>query len=164
MFAAFAVTAAVLVVRTSIADSYRDFPHRRHVINGVAIVAPAAWHAAGVLVDPDGLVEVKAAVGTGEPRAQLAAVVEKASADEKQRAKRVAPASEPIIPLPAGWEGTELVITFEDPMDSDQRFRLLLAVRPFGGQLVLVSILLPESMARAAPGLARDLVASAGPA
>ena len=164
MFAAFAITSAVLVARTSIAESYGDLPSRRHVINGVAIVAPAAWHAAGLLVDPDGLVEVKAAVGSGEPRAQLDAVVKRASDDELKRAKRVTPATEPLVPLPAGWEATELVITFEDPMDSDQRFRLILAVRAFDGQLVLVSILMPESMARAAPGLASGMLASAGPA
>jgi membrane associated rhomboid family serine protease len=164
MFAAFAITAAVLVVRTPIADSYGGTPRARHTINGVAITAPATWYSLKRLTDPDGLVEVKAVLVPADP-APLAAWIKEASSEEVSRgAKDVVTAAAPVVPLPAGWEGAQLIATFEDPMGSEQRFLLIAVARPFGGQVVLLSIMLPESMARSAPGLVTELLASAGPA
>lgn len=165
MFAAFAVVAAVLVVRTSIADSYGREPRTRHVINGVAISAPATWDGLKWISDPDGLIEAKAfLVPATDPRALEAWVKEVSNETIGRGAKQVAAAAAPVVALPAGWDGAQLIATIEDPMGAEQRFLLIAVARPFGGQLLLVSIMLPESMARAAPGLVTELLASAGPA
>ena len=162
MFAAFAVAAAVLVARTSIADSYGDLPRKRHVVNKVSVTAPATWIAAGWLTDPDGLIEIHAEIA--DPSVPIEAWVKKASGYQIERgAKRVAPAEARILGLPEGWEGGELTAWFEDPMESDQRFLIVVAWRLFGGQRVFASLALPESMARAAPGLFSGLLASMGP-
>jgi membrane associated rhomboid family serine protease len=167
MFAAFALTAAVLVARTSVADSYGDLPRKRHVINKVAITAPAGWIAAGWLSDPDGLVDIRAELADAgaDGDGKIEGWVKRISEEEIRRgAKRVAPAEERILALPAGWDGGELTAVFEDPMDGDQRFVIVVAWRELGGQRVLVSLALPESMARAAPELFAGILASAGPA
>src|SRR5688572_28521074 len=56
VFAAFAITAAVLVARTTVADSLGSSPMVRHVIGSVAVTAPSDWTANGELADRDGLV------------------------------------------------------------------------------------------------------------
>jgi membrane associated rhomboid family serine protease len=164
MFAAFALAAAALVARTSIADSYGELPRKRHVVGKVAITAPASWIAAGWLTDPDGLIDVWVELrDVNDPR--IEEWVKKFSDFQVQRgARRIDPSEAAILPLPDGWEGRERVATFEDPMGNDQRFVLVVASRVFGGQLVHVALSVPESMARALPGLFATIVASAGPA
>ncbi|HWO25069.1 MAG TPA: rhomboid family intramembrane serine protease [Kofleriaceae bacterium] len=162
VFTALAITAAVLVARTSIADSYGDLPRKRHVVNKVAVTAPATWIAAGWLADPDGLVELHAAIV--DPSEKIEGWIKQASQYQLERgAKRIVPAEHRILELPAGWEGGELTAWFEDPMEAEQRFVIIVAWRLFGSQRVLASIALPESMARAAPGLLADMLASMGP-
>jgi membrane associated rhomboid family serine protease len=162
MFAAFAITAAALVARTSIADSYGELPRKQHVVNKVAITAPAAWIAAGWLSDPDRLIELHAELGDASARPED--WVKKVSGEQVQRgAKRIALAEEQILRLPEGWAGGSLTLVFEDPMDSDQRFVMVVASRALGGQRVFVALTLPESMARAAPELFEGILASARP-
>jgi membrane associated rhomboid family serine protease len=163
MFAAFALTAGALVARTSIAGSYGELPRARHVINKVAITAPVGWVDAGWLSDPDGLIELHAELADASARPE--AWVKKVSAEQIQRgAKRIALAEEPVLTLPEGWDGGELVGVFDDPMDGEQRFVIVVAWRDFGGQRVFVSLALPESMARAAPAPFSGILASVGPA
>ncbi len=86
--------------------------------------------------------------------------MKKISEENHQRgAKRTALATEPILALPEGWAGGELTAVFDDPMDSEQRFAVAVAWRDFGGQRIFASLALPESMARAAPGLFEGILA-----
>jgi Rhomboid family len=162
MFAAFVVTAAVLVARTSIADSYGDLPRKRHVINKVAVTAPATWVASGWLSDPDRLIELHAE--QGDASAKVEGWIKRVTEEQLQRgAKRIAASVGSILRIPDGWEGGELTAWFDDPMDGEQRFVIAVVWRSFGSQRVFAALVLPESMARAAPELFAGILASIGP-
>jgi hypothetical protein len=164
-FAALAIVAGVLVARTSLADSLGDLPRTRHTISGVAITAPASWLADVELADPDGLVFVTT---QREPlkniMTQMVTWIAQAHAIGKARGfdeVTVAPAR--VITLPDGWEGTERIGTYVDPMGVQQAYRLIVAGRAFGGTLVEIIVMAPDTIARSAPGFLAELIASAGP-
>jgi hypothetical protein len=69
--------------------------------------------------------------------------------------------SSPLIGLPAGWDGRELIVVApDDGMGNHQRYRLVACGRGFGDRTVLVAILVPETIAAAAPGFFAQLLAS----
>jgi len=164
MFAAFVVTAAVLVVRTSIADSYGELPRVRHVINHeVEVIAPATWIVnKQALSDPDGLIELYAELG--DASAKVEGWIKRVTDEQLQRgAKRIAASVGSILRIPDGWEGGELTAWADDPLDGEQRFVIVVVWRSFGSQRVFGALALPESMARAAPELFAGILASFGP-
>jgi membrane associated rhomboid family serine protease/tetratricopeptide (TPR) repeat protein len=161
-----AVVAAVMVTRTSVADSLLGGTARVHVVDGVAITAPARWRALpGAVQQPEGIIVVRLAQ---TPRSQPATQIATWIAAEGQRAKQelseLAIAREPIITVPVGWQGTELEgATPEDAMGYRQRVRVVLCGRAFGDTVVVVAVELPESIAIATADAITALIASAGP-
>jgi membrane associated rhomboid family serine protease len=165
MFAAFAVTAAVLVVRTSIPESLDKAKRVRHVIGEVAITAPAGWISAGELADPDGLIIVTVHRDSRvDMAAQMLAWIEKSQTIARNyNFDKVEAVREHVVSLPEGWEGTELRASFEDALESRQYYRLIIAGRAFGDTLVQLVVITPDSVAHAAPAFLAQLIASAGP-
>jgi len=165
MFAAFAVTAAVMVARTSLADSLAAAPRARHELGKVAVTTPATWIAQGELVDPDNLVWMALALeNVIEPTSQIVAWTADAERNAKGRDfTRVEGAPDRAIPLPAGWEGTERIVTIEDAMEHLQRWRLVIAGKVFGTELILIRIYVPDTIASAAPGFFTDIISSVAP-
>ncbi len=165
-FAALSITAAVLVARTPIAASLASAPAPRHTIGGIAITAPGTWSSDGELVDPDGMVFVtvqRAPLQSIAP--QMVAWIAQAHAIGKARGfDEVAVATDRVIAMSEGWEGTELIGSYEDPMGVRQSYRVVVAGRAFGATLVQVIVMTPESIARGAPAFFAKLLTSVGPA
>ena len=166
-FALAAITAAVLVVRTSVADSIVTRPTERHVIEGVALTAPATWQVrTGQLADPD---EVVVVVVKREPRTNLGTQLSQWLASRVTGSntggdhEQIEEASDPLITLPDGWEGRELVDTVDDAMGETQRTRILVVGRTFGDQVILLGLSTPDSVARALPDFLTELIGSASP-
>ena len=179
-FAAAAAIAGVLVVRTSIADSPPRRGLERHVVQGVAIEAPADW------VERDEPVPARRRPrrrprGPARParrprdrrrdaagraggaarvveRSQPAPALDRRSAHPDQgavRCRRRQARRQPLIALPTGWDGDELAIA--------PRMRWAIASRcawscsrNFGASMVFVAIYVPETIAAAAPGSSRS--------
>lgn len=165
-FVAVSLLAAGFVATRSIADSLANLPRERYVLADVAITAPATYVADGELVDPDGVVLVTI---HKEPLQSIVTQMGKWIGQANQIGKargfeEVTTANDRVVALPDGWEGTELVGSFEDPMGTRQHYRIVVAGKDFHGQLVLLIVMTPDSIARAAPGFFTQLVASAGPA
>jgi hypothetical protein len=153
-FAALAALSGLLVARTSIANSLDDAPRARHHVGDFAVLAPASWQLReGSLCDPDGLFELSL---DREPAAKdiapLFAVYLGAQTDAlRGRTDQVDVATDVIVPLPAGWQGKELVVSQADPFGGRKRARVVVAARPAGDHVVLASLWLPETVARKAP-------------
>jgi membrane associated rhomboid family serine protease len=166
-FAAAAVLAALLVVRTPLADSLAGTAGtRRQIVGDAAITVPAGWEASpGQVYQPDGVVVVKLA---HQPRTVVAEQLAMWLAEEGRRSRdeigELAAAREPLIALPAGWEGAELEAAPEDAMGYHQRVRVIVCARPFGDVVIFTAIQVPETIARAAPEFFVRLLASIGPA
>jgi rhomboid protease GluP len=177
-FGAACAIVAVLVATTSIADSLARGGLRRHVVDGIALEAPARWRDAADLAVtsggprvaqvamPDGLVAFTLARDArSAPVEQLAAWIAAEGRRVKQELGDVGPATGALIGLPAGWEGSELVaVAPEDPMGYRQRWRFVVCGRAFGDQTIFVAIEVPETIAAAAPEFFARLLASIGPA
>lgn len=151
----FTLLAGARVAWTSIDDSLNRLPRNHPIVNGVSIAAPAAWINDGELSEPDGLVTVTTRrIAVNDVTTQLAVWI---AVDAPAIAKRhgfetVEAATSTIVKLPPGWEGSELVASFDDPMGYRQRYRLIACGRVFGEELVTVVITTPETVAIAAPG------------
>jgi membrane associated rhomboid family serine protease len=174
------LSAGVLVVRTSVADSLTAGGTTRHVIDGVAITVPQSWQqasspsgtpssvsssSASLVFQPDGLVVI-ALVQTPrvDPAQQIAMWVVEEGRHVKELLGEVTAAREATIVLPAGWDGTELETAHKDTMDYRQRARVIVCGRAFGDAMVLMAIQVPETVARAAPEFLAAVIASTGPA
>jgi membrane associated rhomboid family serine protease len=166
LFGAFALTAGVLVARTSLADSLTGTGSTPYVVGGVELMAPAHWKASATQVfQPDGLVIVTIST---QPLANAGQQI-RAWIDDEARGSKDAPgelttARAAVIALPDGWTGTELAASYEDPMGYHQRMRVIVCGRAFGATVVLLSIRVPETVATAAPALLTGLIASTRPA
>jgi membrane associated rhomboid family serine protease len=163
---AFVAIAGSKIVRTSVEDSFQRAPRIRHVVNKVAISAPAGWVNDGELAEPDGLVVLSL---VREPKTDMALQIATWVAGATEIAKKrgfdtVDPISDDLVPLPFGWEGREMIASFEDPMGYRQRYRLIACGHVSDADLVLVLIVSPESIARAAPGFFARLLRSTTPA
>ncbi|MBA3394524.1 MAG: rhomboid family intramembrane serine protease, partial [Deltaproteobacteria bacterium] len=164
-FATASIVAGIFVAQTSIGDSLGAAPRVRHTVAEVAITAPATWLADNELADPDGLVLVTL---RREPLQNLATQMTAWSVEAKAIGKArgfddIAVPATRLIALPTGWEGTELVGSFEDALGNRQRYRVIVAGRAFGDTLIQLVIMTPDSIAAAAPDFFAQLVASAGP-
>jgi membrane associated rhomboid family serine protease len=157
------VGAAVMVARTSVADTLSRGPLETKTLGSVQVSAPASWKAADdELTDPDQLVVVYARHIDGELPRRL----EELQAGEADHARNLGfdppkLATERLVPLPAGWSGSELELSATDALDARQHFRLVVAGRPDAQGLVVVALYVPETLARAAPGYFTDMLGSA---
>jgi rhomboid protease GluP len=181
-FAALSVASAVLVVRTSLVDSFDRAPRARFVLGGVAVTAPADWHTergddgapgakppmfptAGELGQPDGVIVAKLSrVPAVNPAAQIALWVASEGRHAKDDFGEIANSRAPLVALPAGWSGVELTAALTDELDDHQRMRVIVCGRAVGDTLVLMAIQVPETVASAAPAFVAALIASTGPA
>jgi membrane associated rhomboid family serine protease len=158
-----AITAGVLVARTSVADAFGG-PQSRHYLSGVAITAPASWLTTKAFHDPDSLVVVIGArESVIEPVGQIGAWLVETEKNAKQHDFEPTLAPDRVLALPAGWEGSELVATIEDPMGHTLRYRMIAIGKRFGDVLVLLRVTAPESVLRAAPEVFQAMIESAGP-
>jgi rhomboid protease GluP len=165
-FVACALVAGVLVAGTTLADSLGAGPPRRHVVDGVAITAPASWGTAtGQLFQPDAIVVIQLIrERRTDPGRQIAAQIVEQGRRWKDELGELSAAPEPIVALPEGWDGTELVAAPEDAMGHRQRVRMIVCGRAFGDAMVIMAIQVPDGVAIAAPALLAALIASTGPA
>ncbi|MCW5807450.1 MAG: rhomboid family intramembrane serine protease [Deltaproteobacteria bacterium] len=167
-FAGLAIAAAVLVVRTSVADSYlRDEEVKVHTIGAVAITAPARWVADTELHDPDKLIiftieshGLEKWPGNPE-QTDLAAFATRRAKD--RGFERFAPAPAPIADVPAPWVVQELEASILDQMDYRQRYTLIIAARRFGDTTISVLVYVPASIGREIAPLLSRVIGSAGP-
>jgi membrane associated rhomboid family serine protease len=163
-FAIAVIASFVLVARTSIADSFASLPAERRKTATISAVVPTTWgRAKDELFDPDLATWMLAKRFPSEGTVE--AQVDAWRADEEKRAvankfEQVAVAQSSIIPLPAGWVGSELVALLPDPLEGHQRFRVVVAGRPDPAGIILVSLYVPETVGRAAPAFFTQLLAS----
>jgi membrane associated rhomboid family serine protease len=152
-FALVVIASALLVARTTIADSLSRGPLVDHRVDGVTVRAPASWTVtADELADPDQLIVL--AVGHGSVDDTVAREIAHSHELGFSRSRR---AVERLVPLPEGWQGVELELTATDALDSDQHFRLVVAGRDDG---VVLSLYLPVTIADAAPAYFTALIES----
>ncbi|MGE5181619.1 MAG: rhomboid family intramembrane serine protease [Acidobacteriota bacterium] len=135
-FAALCVVATVMVARTSLADSLE---HDWHAVVDTAAVREVA--------EPP-------AAAVEHAKQELAKEILKEDPDAK-----IADASERVVALPAGWQGTEQVVTEVDPLDNTQVDRAVIAARPTANGAIVVVLRVPQTIARAAPGFFTQLLA-----
>ena len=161
-FALAAAASAVLVARTTITDSLARGPLVTHPLGPLSVRAPARWTTTeDELADPDQLVVLAAQRSDGA----LATRLEEAAAKETAHAKQLGfeqsrPATERLVPLPAGWQGAEFELTATDALDARQHFRLVVAGRPDGAGIVLAALYVPDTLAREAPSYFTELLGS----
>ncbi|MEJ7597381.1 MAG: rhomboid family intramembrane serine protease [Kofleriaceae bacterium] len=172
MFVAFAVTAAVMIVRTSLADSLgADKARTRYVIaktprtvGDVVLTAPPGWLAGAELSDPDGIIRLLAVrVKLEMPEVQLAGwtkMIEQPGDKEHAEFETIQRAPVPVVGLPAGFTGVESIGSFSDSMGYRQEFRIVICGKAAGDSVILVRIVTPETVAHATAALLRDLLAS----
>ncbi len=153
--------AAVMVVRTPIEKSLGTPDHRIAIGTSLAIAAPAGWVFDGdSLHDPDGMIELRFATSTAtEPFAEF-------TAHEKARIQpqfdRIDISPDHVVPLPPGWQGSELAVSGEDAEGAGgrQHYRLVIAGTQTASGYVLASIEVVDTMARAAPAFFTRQLAS----
>jgi membrane associated rhomboid family serine protease len=165
LFAAFTLTAGVLVARTSLADSLTAGGTAAYQIDGFEITAPAHWTVSNHEVfQPDRIVIVSlAALSLTDITRVIRAAIDEETRPSKDGPSGLTIAREPLVVLPDGWQGAELEAAPEDAMGYHQRMRRVVCGRAFGDQLVVMTILVPETVAAAAPELLAGLIASTRP-
>ena len=67
------------------------------------------------------------------------------------------------IALPSGWEGREMIASMTDAMDYKQQFRVVVCGRVFGGDVVLVTVYVPEALATDLGAYIGQTLATIGP-
>jgi membrane associated rhomboid family serine protease len=159
-FIAVSIASAVLVVRTSVADSLAAQPSVRRALPGATVVLPPAWTGdQGLFVDADTSSQILVHRGPAE----LDVEAEKASA-AKLGLTGVKPATEPVIPMPAGWSSVELIAKAEDAL-STQPIRIVHASRRIAdADVISATLYMPDTIARWAPGYFTAMLASIQPA
>lgn len=164
-FVVVVAASVVMVARTSIADSLANAPaERRNASEALSAIVPLTWQrsGAGELFDPDTYTVLLAQRG---PVGPVAPQLDAFRADEERRAAKnsfdqISAARDQVVPLPAGWVGSELVVSQPDALGERQRFRVVVAGRPDSVGVVLTSLYVPETVARAAPAYFTRLLAS----
>lgn len=144
--AALSVVAALLVARTTIADSLDEPVWQRVMFGDVTLRAPASWVVEGGLHDREVTIFVEASRESIDVKRNLA----------DRGFDQVATAREHLVAMPPGWTSDEYDISQEDAMGNRQRFRAIHGTR---GRTVVL-LLAPTSVVRAAPALFHKIVAS----
>ncbi|HSN26623.1 MAG TPA: rhomboid family intramembrane serine protease, partial [Kofleriaceae bacterium] len=153
-FGLLVTASAVMVVRTSAADSLWRGPLVERVVDGVTVRAPAGWIAGKVeLSDPGDLVDLVVQRGN--------APLDQVVAAELGHAKDLGfseshPAADRLLPLPDGWTAVEHELVATDALDANQHFRLVVAAHDG----VIVALYAPTSLLREAPSVFQMLVQS----
>lgn len=174
VFGVAVLIAGVQVARTSLTDSLTRGGPTRHILDGLAITVPASWE---MFIDPSGkspdqvfqdeMVIVKLTKRDRQPLVPLAQQIDGWITEEVRHLKsglgELARAHEPIVVLPAGWDGTEFEAAPEDA-GYHQRLRVIMCGRAFGDMVVVMAIQVPETVASAAPEFLAAVIASIGPA
>jgi membrane associated rhomboid family serine protease len=166
-FGAVVAVAAVLATLTSIPDSLDALPTAVRRAGDIAVTAPVSWTvASGIIQDPDGLVELAV---ERQPRTNTPLQLGTWIASATQRAKssgfdQVETVGERVVALPVDWEGKELDASAADPMGYRQHFRVIVCGRAFADSVIVASLTVPDTIARAAPAFLAQLIASLGPA
>jgi membrane associated rhomboid family serine protease len=166
LFAAATLGALVLTLKTSIADSLGNMPSESGNVAGVHLTAPSTYVVDRVeLVDADGIVLITV---HREPLSAMAPqmaswVAETAKVGKARGFDDIATPPSVVVPLPDGWEGAERIGSFDDAMGNRQHYRVVIAGKDFGGTLVQLTVMTPDSIARSAPGFFTKLIASAKP-
>jgi rhomboid protease GluP len=166
-FAAACALSAVLVVRTSTAASLGTPTNTFDIARPDGVLtarAPANWVVkGGELIDPDDIVNVLLDLRAGP----LAATFDTWTKEEQKRAHdlrfdQIDVATEHLVPLPDGWQSSELVISMAatDPLGGRDRYRVVVAAKQVGDATLLASIYVPETMARDAPAFFTQVLAS----
>ena len=161
------VVAAVMVVRTSVADSLARPPTVTVDLGSrLQARAPSSWSVSeGALHDYDHVFEMlvgRSDGGTlGDQLAQWTTAEQK-RAHDVEHFDQIAVATEHLVPLPPGWEGSELVVSVEapDPIGNRQRYRVVVAAKPAVDGVILASVYIPETVARDAAPFFTQLVQS----
>jgi membrane associated rhomboid family serine protease len=156
--------AAVMVVRTPLTTSLARSPLVTRETTTYTAVAPLSWgQVQDELYAPDiymTLVAQPGQVGTPDTTLKPFTDVERLRAKDKQF-DQIEAAPYSIIPLPPDWRGNELVVSVADSLGTRQLYRVVCAGRPDGdNRTMLVSLYVPESIARAAPAFFTNLLAS----
>jgi membrane associated rhomboid family serine protease len=166
-FIVVSIVAAVFVVRTSIADSLARQPLVQRSTTRVTATVPASWaRLRDEMYDPDTLVVLLPL--RVEPHGTLTEQLGAWHDGEIRRAKdrqfeRVVEAPDAVVPLPAGWQGSELIASATDELGTVQTFRVIVAGRRESDSVILASLYVPETLARAAPAYYAAMVASIQP-
>ncbi len=157
----FIVVSAYKIARSSVEDSLTRSPRIRHWVNNVQIAAPATWNNNVELSEPDGLVIVSLKREVAhDAQKQIAMWVADTPEMQKDRFDKIMPASSNVITLPEGWTGSEMIGSFVDAMGYTQHYRIVTCGLEFKGELALVVLMSPESVARAAPAYLTRLISS----
>lgn len=157
---------AVMVVRTTIADSLSRAPLVRQETASYSAVVPASWsRAQDELYAHDVYMTLLA---QRVPATTVDKILPSFTEGEYARAKdkgfdQVSAAPSSVVPLPAGWQGSELVASVADALGERQRHRVVVAARSDGTGVMVVSLYMPETMARDAPAFFASIVASVQP-
>ena len=158
---------AIMVVRTSVADSLARAPTVAIDLgNGLVGRAPQSWQFSGdVLHDADRVIEAWVArVPNGGLADQLATftTAEQKRAHDVEHFDQIDVATEHLVPLPPGWEGGELVVSVEAPdaIGGRQRYRVVVVGKQLTDGVVLTSVYVPETVARDAAPFFTQLVQS----
>jgi membrane associated rhomboid family serine protease len=160
-FIALCAVAAIMVVRTPIAKSFGKLDHERRILPGLFMSTPRGWKLDdNSLHDSDNLIQVRFhSSSAANPIDGITRALEESLRSEFDR---IDISTERVVPLPRGWDGRELAMSSEQPngVGGRQHFRLIIAFKRVPAGLIATSIEVGDSIARAAPGLLTELVAS----
>lgn len=164
-FIGVSVVTAVFVVQTPIARSLGRAELVPMSTTRVTAMVPHHWvRLKDEIYDPDTLtVLLPLRVA---PEGTLDELHAQFKDSEVRRAKSrefdtVTDAKDTLVPLPSGWQGHELVVTAKDALGSVQRFRVVVGAREDGDDaVILASLYVSETLARAAPGFYSAMFAS----
>ena len=163
-FAAAVAATGVLVVKTSVADSYASLPTARRSVGDLSVVAPIGWTVAGAeIYAPDVWVLMRLGWDPGavDIHGPLAALTKGAPGEARERKFETTESTdERLVELPAPWQGSELIAQLPDAFGNRQRYRMVIAARPLGTGIALATLYAPESIVRAAPAYFSGLLAS----
>jgi membrane associated rhomboid family serine protease len=154
---------AVMVVRTTVADSLSRSPLVRRETAGYSALVPASWsRTQDELYAHDIFMTLLA---QRVPNTTVDKILPSFTEGEYARAKdkgfdQVSAAKDTLIPLPAGWQGSELVASVADALGSRQRHRVVVAARPDGDGVMLLSLYAPETIMRDAPAFFASIIGS----
>ena len=159
--------AAYMVVRTDFAATLAAYPDRAWTLPAATLTAPARWTLDdGELADPDLYIVLGLHPLDPSPANQALDVLDRA---EFGRAKErgfsdIITAQSARFTWPAGFRSIELVASAEDPLGSEQRYRVLLGVgvpssTPTATPIGIV-IYVPEALLDGAAERLRSVISS----
>ncbi|MGE0871644.1 MAG: rhomboid family intramembrane serine protease [Kofleriaceae bacterium] len=160
----FVAIAGYRVTTTSLDRSFSRAPRIKHVVDRVAVEAPANWTTnANELSEPDGLVGVTLTRAPYDQAMGELATWSKTPPFYHRQDWRVVEGDERSLSLPDGWQGVEWSSAYEDALGYIQRYRVIICGHTFGDEMVVAMIHAPESLARSTPQFLARLLTSVRP-